>query len=307
MGGSGGGRYSGPPSEPILRKIQRAREQGRLRVEGEVNELLKRLLAHFNDRPTEQIGDRLTELQSCLSEAVEIDRILFGGSVAKHTDVSGLSDVDALVILDRQDLAGQPPQVMLEAFSETLKNALPRGEVLSIEKGHLAVTVTYKDSHQIQLLPALHTGQTVSISTADGKTWSDIKPRVFERELTKANERQNFGLVPAIKLFKSIVSTFPQQKRLTGYHMEALSIEAVRDYEGPKTSKALLLRILDRASQVVLSPLLDVTGHSKHLDSYLGGRNSLERRNESQALSGMKRRLEAATTVAQWHAVFEGL
>jgi hypothetical protein len=84
MGGSGGGRYSGPPSEPILRKIQRAREQERLRVEGEVNELLKRLLAHFNDRPTEQIGDRLTELQFCLSEAVEIDRILFGFCSEAH-------------------------------------------------------------------------------------------------------------------------------------------------------------------------------------------------------------------------------
>src|SRR5437879_5078076 len=122
MGGSGGGRYSGPPSEPILRKIERAREQERLRVEGEVNALLQRLLADFNDRPTETISERLAELQSCLSGEVEIDKILFGGSVAKHTDVTGLSDVDALVILNRQDLAGKPPQVVLEAFAQTLKD-----------------------------------------------------------------------------------------------------------------------------------------------------------------------------------------
>jgi hypothetical protein len=205
MGGSGGGgRYTGPPSESIQRRIDRAREQERQRLEGQVNDLLQRLLAQFNDRDRAKIGDRLSEIESCLADAVEIDRILFGGSVAKHTDVDGLSDVDALVVLDRQDLAGKPPADVLGAFHKTLDDTLPRQEISSIRKGRLAVTVTYDDGLEIQLLPALRTGQTVEIAGPDGRSWSDTQPRIFERELTTLNQRLNFALVPTIKLSSSL-------------------------------------------------------------------------------------------------------
>ncbi len=306
MGGSGGGgRYSGPPSESIQRRIERARDQERQRLDGQVNELLQRLLARFNDRNVTKIGERLSEIELHLKNTVEVDRILFGGSVAKHTDVDGLSDVDALVILDREDLAGKPPKEVLDVFLATLRDNLPRGDVRSIEKGRLAVTVTFDDGMEIQLLPALRTRQTISIAGAGGSNWSDTNPRIFERELIKLNDRLNFALVPTIKLFKSIVSTFPHQKRLTGYHIESLLADAAEDYQCAKTARALLLYSLDQASQRVLKPLRDVTGQSRTVDAYLGPPDSLERRNISQALSGMRRRLEAATTLAQWRAVFE--
>jgi hypothetical protein len=306
MGGSGGGRYSGPPSESIQRRIERAREQERQRLDGQVNDLLRRLLAEYNDRDKDKIADHLSKIESCLTGTVEIDRILFGGSVAKHTDVDGLSDVDALVILDRQDLAGKPPTEVLDAFLRMLRDNLPQGDIRSIRKGHLAVTVTYDDDLEIQLLPALRTGQTISIAAPDGNSWSDTKPQLFERELIRLNDQLNFALVPTIKLFKSIVSTFPEQKRLPGYHVEALVVDAAKDYRGVKTTyQALLLYALDHASQRILKPLRDVTGQSRTVDAYLGHADSLQRRNISLALAGMKRRLEAATTVTQWRAVFE--
>src|SRR5208282_2579037 len=59
MGGSGGGRYSGPPSESIQRRIERAREQERQRLNGQVNDLLRRLMAGYNDRDKDKIADHL--------------------------------------------------------------------------------------------------------------------------------------------------------------------------------------------------------------------------------------------------------
>lgn len=118
------------------------------------------------------------------------------------------------------------------------------------------------------------------------------------------NAQLNQGLVPAIKLIKSINDELPQQKRLQGIHIEAMAVEAARKYSGPNTPKALLIHILGYAADRVLKPVVDLTGQSRTVDSYLGGANSAERRNVSQALAGMKRRLEAATTVAQWRAVF---
>jgi hypothetical protein len=286
--------------------IDQAKERERQRLDTDVNDLLQKLLAHFNDRDTEVISDRLVSIGEMLSDVAEIETFLLGGSVGKHTAVNGISDVDALVILGRPDLAGKSPQFVLNSFHKQLNQSLPRSEVKSVEKGRLAVTVTYHDGTEIQLLPALRSGQTISIASADGKNWIDTKPKVFQRELTRANRQLNQALIPTIKLLKSIVSDFPKQKQLTGYHIEAMALDAARDYQGPKTSKWLLLHLLGYAADRVLKPMADITGQSRNVDSYLGKANSVERRNISQALAGMKRRLEAATTVSQWRAVFEG-
>jgi predicted nucleotidyltransferase len=302
--GGGGGRYRGPSTPELQRKIEQAQEQERQRLDGDVNELLQRLLIGFNNRDIEAAKKRLGEIEKILGKTVEVDYILLGGSVAKHTDIDGISDVDALVILSREDLAEKSAQALLDEFYDTLNQSLPRSEVAMVEKGRLAVTIKYKDKSEIQLLPALRSGQTISIAAADGKGWNDTKPKNFQRELTRANTRLNQGLVPAIKLIKSIIYDFPKQKQLTGYHIEAIALEAASGYRGPNTPKGLLIHLLGYAGERVLRPMVDSTGQSRTLDSYLGQAGSIERRNISQALEGMKRRLEAATTVAQWRAVF---
>ena len=305
MSGGGSDRYFVPVSEDLARKIERARERERLRLDGDVNRLLAGLLAHFNDRDTQAASERLTMLKDVLRDVAEIDQILLGGSVAKHTAVSGLSDIDALVILDRKDLAGKSPKAMLDQFFEELNRELHRSDVASVEKGKLAITVKFQDGTEIQLLPALRSGQTISIAAADGKNWNDTQPQRFQRELTRANSRLNGGVVPAIKLFKSLNAMLPDQKQLTGYHMESLALDATRGYKGEETPRSLLLHFLGHASDRVLSPIQDKTGQSRTVDSYLGKAQSLERRNISQTLAGLKRRLEAATSVAQWSALFE--
>lgn len=304
MGGSGGGRYTSPSSDDLRHKIEQAQEKERQRLDNDVNELLQKLLAKYNDRDREASTERLAKIGEILGDTVEIENILLGGSVAKHTDVDGISDVDALVILNRDDLAGKTADIILDDFFDTLNQSLLRSEVANIEKGRLAVTVIYHDGEEIQLLPSLRSGNMISVAAADGKSWNDTNPKVFQRELTKANARLNQALVPAIKLMKSIVSDFPKQKQLTGYHIEVLALEAVTGYTGYKTPKALLTHILGTAAERVLKPITDVTRQSKKVDSYLGKENSIERRNISQTLDGMKRRLEAATTVAQWRAIF---
>lgn len=307
MGGGGGGdgRYSGPTPERLQRKINETRERARESLNTEINELLDRLLAHFNDRDTEDTSQKLDSIKEILGEDVQIETILFGGSVAKHTDVSGLSDVDALVILEREDLQGKSASELLNEFHKILDETLPRNEVRSVRKGKLAVTASYYDDTEIQLLPALRSGQTISIAASDGTSWNDTRPKVFERQLSRANARLNYSLVPAIKLMKSIVSDFPAQKQISGYHLEALALNASSGYSGPKNPRSVLLHLLGQASQRVLKPIKDATGQSRLVDSYLGEANSIERRNASQALAGMKRRLESATTLGQWRGVLE--
>ncbi len=150
-----------------------------------------------------------------------------------------------------------------------------RGEVESIEKGSLAVTIKYTDGTEIQILPALRSGEEIKISSSDGKSWIKTNPEAFRENLTVANQQMNQALIPAIKLFKAIAAGLPQQKQITGYHAEALAIDAVRGYTGPKTPRALVLEILKHASQRVLEPIRDITGQSRNVDDYLGAQEAL--------------------------------
>jgi hypothetical protein len=114
-------------------------------------------------------------------------------------------------------------------------------------------------------------------------------------------------VVPVIKLFKAINDGLPENARLTGYHMEALAIEAFRDYPGPYSTKDMLLHFNESASQRVLTPLTDSTGQSRNVDDYLGAANSVERERASFALRRIANKMKTAESRSspnEWAALF---
>lgn len=307
MGGSGGGSgYLPPSSAKLQRKIEKARQDEQLRLDADVNQFLQRELTLYNDRDVAQTQVRLNEIAELLGDEMEIDNLLFGGSVAKHTYVDGLSDVDALVVLDRSDTQGFSAEKVLNDFHQKLNKSLPRQDVASIDKGRLAVTIRYKDGSEVQLLPAIRSGNLVKIPDSSGAGWKETNPRIFQQQLTKQNERLNGALVPTIKLVKSLISDLPRQQQLTGYHIEALALDAAKGYRGPMTPKAMLSHVLDHAATRSRTPISDISGQSRNVDDYLGKPNSTQRKLASQAIAGIRRRLDAATSIAQWKAMFGG-
>lgn len=309
MGGSGGGGggYIPPSSDALRRKIEKARQDEQLRLDADVNQFLQRELTLYNDRDVAQTQVRLNEIAELLGDEMEIDNLLFGGSVAKHTYVDGLSDVDALVVLDRSDTRGFSAEKVLDEFHDKLNENLPRQDVAAIDKGRLAVTIRYKDGSEVQLLPAIRSGNLVKIPDSSGAGWNETSPRIFQQQLTKQNERLNGALVPTIKLVKSLISDLPKQQQLTGYHIEALALDAAKGYRGIMTPKAILSHVLDHAATRSRTPISDISGQSRNVDDYLGKPDSAQRKLASQAIAGIKRRLDAATSIAQWKAMFGGM
>lgn len=304
MGGGGGG-YIPPSSDRLRQRIEVEREKEHARLDKDIGRFLQDLLTRFNDRDVEATREKIESLKETLGEHSEIEQFLFGGSVAKHTYVDGLSDIDALVILDRTDLQGKSPKAVLHAFYRQLDKSLPSDSVAGVTKGNMAVTISYRDGTELQILPALKSGNQISITDATGNAWKATRPHAARQQLTQSNKKLNGALVPAIKLFKSAVAHLPQQQQLTGYHVETLVLDAAQTFKGPKTPRAVLMHSLERASKRVLQPMQDITGQNRTVDSYLGQASSNERRNVSLALGSVKRRLDAATSVGQWKALFE--
>jgi len=303
MGGGGGGYSVGPNDmDAIKREVEERTE--RSMAEAEINDLLARELTRINFRDADTTSRHLDEIADALGEGVDVERLNFGGSIAKHTYVDGLSDVDSLLFLSGEDVASMSPSELREKVEGLLNESLAKGEVSGIRVGSLAVTVSYGDGSEIQLLPAREAadGKT-EISSADGSSWKAIDPRGFARTLTKVNQDQGGGVVPAIKLAKAIIGKLPEDARLSGYHTEALAVAAFTGYNGPRTPREMLTHLFASAEKAVSRPIADSTGQSRHIDESLGSAGSEERQRASRQLGQIARRMKAAKGADEWREI----
>jgi hypothetical protein len=304
-GGGGGGYFNADPG-PVQKALRVAQQQtDSAEYDSECNVALQSLLPVINDLDREKVSDYLEKIKSILEK--ELDGTIplrYGGSVAKHTYVDGLSDVDSLLLLDNCKLAEAKPKDAREFLAGKLRDGLPEADVT---QGRLAVTAKFKDA-EIQLLPAVSCRGGVTISDATGDNWSKIQPREFANILSRTNESQGGKLVPTIKLAKAIIANMPDSNRITGYHAESLGVKIFRNYAGPRDYKNMLKHYFEQAATHSRAPIRDSTGQSVHVDDYLGREGSLERRIVSDAFARVARRMtnaDVAQSVTQWTTLFE--
>ena len=303
MGGSGTGGFFRDSDIDSLREEARQRLE-ESQNESSVNSLLQQELTSINDRDTELINRYLDTIQEALADGGhEVERLRFGGSVAKHTYVDGLSDVDALVLLGGEAIKEQSPEEVRRDFADSLRRALPQGSVKDIREGAMAVTIEYTDGTEIQVLPAANTAKGVVVSSKDGKSWSSIRPQAFAQELTKSNQDQGGRVVPTIKLAKAIIANKIGENEVSGYHVEALAIDAFRGYSGPRTPKAMLTHLVQHASERVLRPIRDETGQSSYVDEYLGNANSASRRHLAGRLTNLGESMDKTRSLDVWESL----
>jgi hypothetical protein len=305
VGGSGGGyRITGRQLESLQAEMAARADQQR--ADAEVASYLRNELLNANERNVDSVNDRLDQIEEALRAEIEpLDRLLFGGSIAKHTYVEGVSDVDSLVILKDSALADRPASEFRSDFAAALRRSLPMDDIESINVGNLAVTVVYKDGTEIQLLPAVERGDTVSISRSSGDGWNHgVRPQVFSHALRDVNRAQGGTVVPVVKLAKEIVANSVVHDRPTGYHIENLALHAFDGYEGGKTQKEMLTHFFRRASELARTPLRDVTGQSANVDDYLGGAGSPQRRALADRLESIAGQMENSRQLESWKQLF---
>lgn len=308
MGGSGGGyfRSSADPGD-LARRLRRAEAQTQDEsYETTVNQRLGASLKGFNDRDVAGIRKILDDIKRELAGEIggTVD-LVYGGSVSRHTYLEGISDTDALVIIDPEELERTSPERLKHRFAQRLRELY--GEE-NVKVGDLAVTVTVRGK-EVQLLPAMRDDDAFRIAAPGGRSWSRINPRAFAEKLTQANKAQDGKLIPVIKLVKAVIAGFPEKQRLTGYHVESLAIEAFKKYEGPRTYKAMVTHFFNRAVDLVKAPIVDRTGQSVHVDEYLGPAGSRQRQIVSKALQKVQRKIQnadASKNVDAWDELVGG-
>jgi len=309
MGGSGGCWRNWRPIDIGQRVENVDRDVETAKFESGVSDLLANYLKDFNNRDIETVRERMDKIKELIADDIQ-DAIEqnFGGSVAKHTYVDGISDIDALVILNGTELVSSPETAKV-AIADILRKRLSSD--CEVRTGQLAVTVTYHDGMEIQLLPVIKKddGGLKIQSSRRPDAWSNINPTGFQQALTKRNQECNGKLIPTVKLVKAINGTLPEAKQLSGYHIESLAIAVFRNYQGSKNTAAMVQEFFKRSPDLVKQPIRDSTGQSIHVDDYMGVSGSAERQYASQTLSRIYKRMQnaaASKDLDGWCDLFEG-
>lgn len=295
---SGGGGFSGYHSIGTSSQLSTSASGAQAsQHEIEMNEFLEDLLKDYNNRDVEAIRTHLNEIEKVLGREIEgLDRILFGGSISKNTFIEGTSDVDALVILDKAKYKDAAPKELQAAFAKMLQQRFPNTE---IKCGTLAVTIKFSD-YEIQLLPAMKNNGKLQIASNDGSCWSSsINSAKFTERLTATNKMNGNKVVPVIKLAKSLFSNLPAKYQLSGYHVEALAVDAFSTYNGRYTLYDMTKHMLNYSIKRVLSPMSDVTGQSGIIDDQFGSARSITRQYLSRHIQDIAGHFSGATSDAK--------
>ena len=254
------------------------------------NEYCEALLAQYTRKNTQTVTQRLESLCGFLRQKGNVVQTMFGGSVRKGTYVTGISDIDALLIVNQASLVNQTPAQAIEYVRGTIQDRLLQN---TVSAGNLAVTVSYSHGTEIQILPAIRTNTGgVRIAEPGSTKWSNVpRPDDFAKKLAKVNTARDGRVVPVVRLAKAMAECFITRpsRKISGYHMESLAIDAFKDHQGPLDAKNMLIHLLGHAMDAVKSPITDSTGQSRYVDDKLGRADSGPRMRASTYFGQMAR------------------
>ena len=269
------------------------------------NKYCEDLLVRYKRRNAKALTRHLESLCGFLrEEGNHVVQTMFGGSVRKGTYVTGLSDVDVLLIVNQTSLVTQSPAKVIEYVRDIIQRRLQNN---SVTAGTLAVTVDYADGTEIQMLPAIRTKAGVRIAEPGSAHWSNVaQPERFAEKLGQINTARGGRVVPVIKLAKAMADclTTRRSRKISGYHMESLAIDAFTGYQGPLDPKAMLNHLFSHSVKAVMSPIKDSTGQSRYVDEYLGPAESGSRKWASTYFGQMRGRVRSCKTKAAFDDLF---
>ena len=174
-------------------------------TEDRFNEYCENLLARYTRRNQQAVTRHLESLCNIIRDEGHVVQTMYGGSVQRGTYVTGLSDVEVLLIVNQSSLVNQPPARVVQQVRKAIKGRLPDN---SVKAGNLAVTVGYAGGIEIQVLPAIRTNSGgVRIAEPGSTTWSNVvHPENFARRLAEVNNAKNGRVVQVIKLVKAMAN-----------------------------------------------------------------------------------------------------
>jgi len=229
--------------------------------------IIKLKLTEAKSREINSLQNKINFItRNIKAKIYEQAKFFLSGSIIKDTYVYGLSDVDILMALNKQNFLNISPRHIQQKLINQLRVIFPR---LVVKKNRNAVDI-YDGQIKIQLVPVLPNQTKFLFPASDGLGWIEIEPHIFNKLLQERNKKLRHKLTTAIRIAKLIVSKLPQNNQLTGHHLEVLGYLASGHFGKKKSILSLIKDIFLYAQKRVLTPVKDTSGQLNFIDEYLG-------------------------------------
>jgi predicted nucleotidyltransferase len=305
MGGSGGYKYNYTPKTP--RQIEELVEQAEAGSQEKANStaierIIDDKLREINDHDYEAIDRHRTQIENELRETYEgVESVQYGGSHSRHTNVSGLSDVDILVPMGQASDAPASSKQAIERLADVLRNRYPKSK---IETGRMAVTVHFSDGIEIQVLPAFRIGSDrFKIPNPNSTGWVETCPTAFAKKLTNANRQHNNLVVPIIKVAKYLCAK--HNVPVSSYHLENMIVESLSHYSGRLNQHEMLQHVMNQAKSQVLHRIPDPCGQSSDVAGDISTSERATLASRFRALEQKIVRANSSSSSNEWEALLD--
>jgi len=305
MGGSGGSNYSYSPKTPrqIDALVERAGSETQERATSTaIERVVDEKLNEINDHDYEAIDRHRRQIENKLRETYDgVETVQYGGSHSRHTNVSGLSDVDILVPMGRASDAPASSKQAIERLAEVLRERYPSSK---IETGRMAVTVHFSDGIEIQVLPAFRVGSDrFKIPNPNNTGWIETCPTAFAKKLTDANREHNNLVVPIIKVAKYLCDK--HDVPVSSYHLENMVVESLSHYSGRLNQHEMLQHVINQAKSQVLHRIPDPCGQSSDVSGDVSPSERATAASRFRSLEQKIARANAAASSDEWKTLLD--
>ncbi len=239
----------------------------------------------YNDR----IDKIIMKLKNDLDNKIEL---IIAGSTYKKTNIKGISDIDLLMVLPNGFNESQEPRGVLRIVRKLLKQRYPNTVVRS---GDRSISLCFNDI-TLQIVPVFKKDNKF-VLPANSYDWT--KPTNQHHFTDMLNSvckkfgKNNDGIdraIAVIKVMKNIESKKPKHLRITGYHIEQIVVETLRNLDDDRKDVSYLLNeCLSAASKQVLTKTKECSGQTDYVDQDHGSSYSHHRYLMSESFLSVKK------------------
>ena len=197
-------------------------------------------------------ADRAEHLMELLGDDFDIVEAFPSGSIPRGTAVSGLADLDVIVVLEEWEWRGELPSDVLQRVRDCLG-----ASKTNVRKNGQAVTLNYKSWPKVDVVPAGRVlgsnGRTnhLLIPNMHDETWIKSKPRLHSRTIEERTDWSGFRFLDIIRMLKWW--NYRHGGLLQSFHIEVLALRtlpgSLDDYSWP------IFKFFDDGAALLREPL----------------------------------------------------
>lgn len=185
---------------------------------------------HLTDAQKARAEKQRQVIVERLRTRISIAEDFISGSFGRNTATSPISDVDIVIILNRDQIGDADPSGVLEQVQAALDAAYPNKEHPILQNRSVGISFS-GTGIDFDVVPAFKHAGILQIPDRETNRWIPTDPKLHKDLCNKANDDANKKLKPLVKAAKQWNGALPE-KVVRSFHLEVMAYTLLKGAQG---------------------------------------------------------------------------